>query len=65
MSTTDDIITVELTGRERDTILAALRHYQRVPKHEILDLVDIATNGDEHVALSGEEIDTLCEELNQ
>lgn len=49
-------------GRELATVLAALRDHQRRTCPP--DLLDIATNGDRHEPLTGEEIDRLCERLN-
>lgn len=57
-----------LTNQERNTILAALRLYQRhlnleygsVPEA----ITEIATDGGEHDPLLIEDIDELCEALN-
>jgi hypothetical protein len=57
----------EMGLRETATVLAALRFYQEalnagmVPLH----LMDVLTNGDELVPLTGSEIDALCERLNE
>lgn len=53
-----------LTMRERDTVLAALRLWQET-RPISRELMYIATCGDEHPPLSDDEIDDLCEELNQ
>ena len=57
-----------VTERERDTILAALRYWQRVgmgacigPEH---DLAENDRTGDD-AALLDAEIDTLCERINR
>jgi hypothetical protein len=65
---------IRLTGLERDTILAALRLWQRhiEPQGgvaEVLcdnrELIQIATNGGQHEKLTAKQIDQLCEDLNQ
>lgn len=57
-----DEVTITISGRERDTILAALRHYQA---STIIsdDIRDIANN-DHDSPLDEDEIDALCEEIN-
>jgi hypothetical protein len=65
-----------IEGRERDTILAALRLYQSVsegrteimgagtgPSPTLADLQEIANN-DHDEPLTAEEVDALCERLN-
>lgn len=58
---------VQLTRRELDTVLAALRTYVNLgygdPGLRPLDIHDIAAEHD--TSLGAEEIDTLCEELNE
>lgn len=64
----DDLTPVLLSGREIDTVLVALRSYQRNGISNILrqeDLSDIATNGGEHTAMGEDEIDGLCDYLNR
>jgi hypothetical protein len=57
----------EMGPRELATVLAALRFYQEalnagtIPLH----LMDVLTNSNELVPLTGSEIDTLCERLNE
>jgi hypothetical protein len=57
----------EMAPREVATVLAALRFYQEalnagtIPLH----LMDVLTNSNELVPLTGSEIDTLCERLNE
>jgi hypothetical protein len=55
---------LKIDGRERDTILAALRLWQRTPDAEKGDLYDIANNDreGERASLTDEEIDELIEE---
>ncbi len=53
-----------MNERERATVLAALRSWQRDPGPRPKDLIDIATNGSKHEALTVEQIDELCERLN-
>ena len=60
--------TITVNDREFHTILTALRYWQQ---HYPLDRCDafyplsnIATNGGNVEALSNDEIDTLCEEMN-
>jgi hypothetical protein len=57
-------MTLPLTDREHATVLAALRFWQRMPSELSEPENDIATNGDEHAALTLEEIDALCERIN-
>lgn len=55
----------KLDDRQLDTILAALRHWQKsLPKGVEADLLEIASRGDEHAPLSVDEIDQLCEKIN-
>lgn len=54
---------IEISNREFDTILAALRIWQRLGNEDQPE-IDIATNGGESPNLSVDEIDGLCEELN-
>lgn len=58
----DGQIALTVTDRERDTILAALRHYQQ---STIIDpmIRDIANNNHDD-PLSADEIDALCEDIN-
>jgi hypothetical protein len=62
----DDVRTLTLTDRERerDTIIAALRLWQRTPFAHKGDLYEIADNERTGVdaSLSDEEIDALIEE---
>lgn len=58
-----------LAGRERDTILAALRVFDAWRCGEPIDremIVDIETNGGKHPSpgLSAPELDALCERIN-
>ena len=55
---------IKVSNREHATILAALRHWQRVPGEALMHEDDIATNGGELEALSPPEIDELCERIN-
>ena len=57
-------MSVSLDSRERDTILAALRLWQRIGG-EGTDELDIATCGGEHDGLDNAGIDALCERLNK
>nr|WP_241025670.1 hypothetical protein [Burkholderia sp. Tr-20390] len=54
--------------RERNTILAALRFYQRSgmgePANRTDDIDDIATDGGDDVSLDADGIDALCERIN-
>lgn len=54
-----------LTDRETATILAALRFWQREGASLTLPEWDIATSGGTLDGLDIEEIDGLCERLNQ
>lgn len=60
----DDIVgTVDLTARERDCIIAALRLWQQTPEETLSDeLKTIATNGDEHEPLYDDEVDILIQD---
>jgi hypothetical protein len=59
---------MDLTGQERNTILAALRFYQHsgmaTPANRADWLHDIATNNDSDISMDDEGIDGLCEKLN-
>jgi hypothetical protein len=57
----------ELAPRELATVFAALRFYQETLNAGTLPLhlMDVLTNGNELVPLTGSEIDTLCERLNE
>jgi hypothetical protein len=65
----EEIKTIAVTGRQRDTILAALRVYQQACDScggdMPMDIDEIATNGGTQDALDLTEIDQLCEEINQ
>lgn len=52
-----------LTGRERDTVLAALRLWQRVER-ELMPEYDIACDGGTVRPCTPDEVDELCERLN-
>jgi hypothetical protein len=52
-------------ARELATVLAALRYWQRVGIIAGYAEHDIATDGDTHLPLTTDEIDALCERLNQ
>lgn len=55
-----------LTTRERDTILAALRYWQRCGEFAGQDIHDIATGGEDgDISLNAEDIDELCLKLNR
>jgi hypothetical protein len=55
---------IEITRRERDTILAALRLFRDYPEPLGDMLTDIATNCGGHLGLDDEEIDALCQRIN-
>jgi hypothetical protein len=57
---------IEVDDRERDTILAALRYWQREGLHSAGMEHEIAENGREgdDAALLADEIDDLCERIN-
>jgi len=65
ISTGDPKHILQLTGPDVDTVLAALRFWQREglssAGHEI---TDIATSNGSHPALTVKDIDDLCEEIN-
>jgi len=64
---TRELTGIYLTERELATVLAALRHYQRITLEgddSPLGLPDIATNCGEFTALDAREVDVLCEQLN-
>lgn len=54
---------MELNSQELATVLAALRFWQR--KGPTTIEWDIATNGGKFLPLDDNEIDDLCEKLNQ
>lgn len=63
----DDLAEVamyEMMPEERDTVLAALRMWQAAPEDARVPYAEIAFN-ERETALSDEEIDDLCESLNQ
>lgn len=54
-----------LADQELDTVLAALRSWQKtLDQGAPDDLMELATRGGEHPAQTVEEIDSLCERLN-
>ena len=54
---------VSIVGPERDTVLAALRLWQRLGGSGSEEW-DIATNGGSHEGLDNDAVDALCERLN-
>ena len=57
-----DVLTpIYVTARERDTIIAALRYWQRSDSANTESESDLATNGGVQNALTVEEIDKLIE----
>lgn len=54
---------VSIVGPERDTVLAALRLWQRLGGANSEEW-DIATNGGSHEGLDDDAVDALCERLN-
>ncbi len=54
----------QLTERELATVLAALRHWQKVSPESAEAFVDIATDGGRLEPLSVAEVDGLCMRLN-
>lgn len=56
--------TVSFNRRELATVLAALRAFQRLGSELTEPENDIATCGGEFDALTVEEIDSLCDEIN-
>lgn len=64
----EDIPGIVLSKQELGTVLAALRfwqyHSQNFGLRPEKSIIDIATNDDEHPALTMSEIDDLCERLN-
>ena len=56
----EPLLTLYLTARERDTLIAALRYWQRACTFDKNES-PLATNGGEHTALTVEEIDELIE----
>lgn len=61
---TEDKTDISVSVSEFNTILAALRFWQRKGNTSDLPEWDIATNGDEDEPLSDDEIDLLCERIN-
>lgn len=61
-------MTIDLDNADRNTILAALRHYQREgmgePCNRPLWLHDIATDEGNDTSLDAAGIDDLCERIN-
>jgi len=57
---------VAFTSEQRDTVLAALRLWQRAMERGELpsSLIDIATNSDAHGILDPDSIDEICETIN-
>lgn len=55
---------MQLSDKQRATILAALRFWQATPSDETEDYNEIATNSGAHDALNLEDIDALCEQIN-
>lgn len=54
------------TAQERDAVLTGLRMLQGAIHNGLLgDLEEIYTNSDQHEGLSIDDIDNLCERLNQ
>jgi hypothetical protein len=68
--TAEELITLQVTVTEHDTILAALRFWQRLAFDSVTEMrhdfaeYNIATNGESHELLSLDEIDSLCERIN-
>lgn len=65
----DRVVNVQLTQRERATVLAALRfhrdeHLQAGSDIPDLVIAEIAADGGRLQPLSGQEVDRLCERLN-
>jgi hypothetical protein len=63
----EELVTLQVTEAQRDTILAALRLWKNdlvgeSPDNAMLD--DIATNGGQHEKLDDEAVDVLCEAIN-
>ena len=56
-------MTVKLTKRERDTILAALRRWLSYPAARDAD--SVATNGGKHKPLDNFEIEQLCKRFTK
>jgi hypothetical protein len=56
-------MTVRLTKRERDTILAALRRWLSYPAAREAD--SVATNGGKHKPLDNSEIERLCKRITE
>ena len=59
-----DLKTLKVTGEERDTMLAALRFWQRQGNTSDLPEWDIAANGRDNFLDDGD-IDNLCERINR
>ena len=64
-TTLDRAVLHDLSNVERDAILASLRLWQRTPEAERYAEHDIFTNMGIHDGLTIEEIDDLCERLNE
>lgn len=64
----DELSPMRVTQQERNTILAALRYYQKQglgdPQMRPVDIHDIATDGDCDTSLNDAGIDVLCERIN-
>lgn len=54
----------QLTAQELATVLAALRHWQKVSPESAEAFEDIATDGGRFAPLSVDKIDGLCTRLN-
>jgi hypothetical protein len=54
-----------LSAKQRAAILAALRFWQATPSDDTEDYNEIATDCGAFDALSIEEIDALCEQINE
>ena len=54
---------IELTGAERDTIVAALRRWQSYPAAREAD--SIATGGGKHRPLDNAEIERICKSMTK
>lgn len=59
---------MNITNQERNTILAALRHYQQdgmgEPDNRSDAIHDIATNGGADISMDAAGIDALCQKIN-
>jgi hypothetical protein len=58
---------IELDNRELATVLAALRYWNRKvdATRESVPEIDIATDGGRFVPLDTDQVNALCERLNQ